>query len=587
MPLPIYNWKINSENYKSDDTAPHGIALPIWKLIRDRFPKTAENKAELESFLNPRLNNIGNPFEIPTMAEAVTKIETAIKNNDEIVVFGDFDADGVTATAILTSLIRECGGTVRPFIPFRAEGYGLTEEAVSRCLSYGTPKLLITVDCGMGAAASLKRFIDAGAQVIVTDHHIPGEELPSECTIISTYQDGIPESLRHLCGAGLAFKVACGLVVKKYPKAEGDGLAIREKLFSWLDALSIATVADVVPLTGENRTYVSVGIKKLSHTKNEGLKALIRTAFDSSLPAGFTPYHLGFILGPHINSAGRMASAETALNLLLSDDPDNAKANAVALKTSNFSRKTDMAKCLKEAEDIISNGKIFDPEKDGAVIVAGFGWSAGVVGLIAARLSEKYMRPAIVATILDDGTARGSVRAPQGYNAYSALSECHDCLIHFGGHESAAGILLKYDEIDTFRKAFSDAAYRQVSAPSVKPDLDIASWLGFGDINSELISSIQMLQPCGEGNPEPVWGLKNVMVKAKIIGKSEPKSLALTLTGENESLKINAVWFKNGVYLNEFEKYDKWDIVGKLQEDYYAGEVTIKFIVTDARPVID
>ncbi len=585
--LPLYNWIFEAFGESVDlsrDSAAAACELSpvIYQLLAGRYPELVKDNEALKRFLSPSIGHFGKPNDMPGVAEAAELLLNVINAEGEIVVFGDFDADGVTATAILTSMIRYCGGNVRPFIPTREEGYGLSEAAVTRCLNGGIPALLITVDCGMGATASLQRFVDCGSRVIVTDHHIPGAELPREVIIISNHNEATPPDCRELCGAGIAFKLASGLVARRNPSSTKEGRAEREFLFTWIDALAIATVADVVALTGENRVIVSLGLRSLRYTKNEGLKALIKHAFEKNPPDGYTAYHLGFILGPHINSAGRMESADAALNLLLADDSTEATLCACKLKQTNFARKAETDTAFKEAEEIIKNDGIFDSEKDGAIVVSGKGWAPGVIGLLASRLADIYNRPAAVITESEDGLCRGSVRAPQGYNAYDALSACKTYLTHFGGHAQAAGLGLKSEDIVLFREAFSDNCFKQIGAAFIRPTIEIAGELDIGVIDSTLLESLQRLEPYGEGNPEPLWKLSGMSVKARKIGKGEMKSLALTLLRGN--LSLEAIWFKMGEYERLFSEHSHWDFVGTLMKDNYYGEERIKLVVKDARP---
>lgn len=583
--LPSYNWIEPVEIAGEDQPAlPKGFSKAVWSLVIRRFPEVAQNHEVWERFINPRLAYIGRPFEMPGVEEASQRIINTINEGGEIVVFGDFDCDGVTATAILVDTIKACGGKVTHFIPMRSEGYGLSEGAVARCLAQVKPSLLITVDCGIGAGEALQGILNQGIEVIVSDHHLPGAPLPKECTVVSTHSEGVPESCKSLCGAGVAFKIACGIVITKHPQSDEVGKAMRTRLFSWLDALAIATVADVVPLVGENRLLVQLGLDRLSRSPRLGLHRLMLEVFSAEQDfERINSYHLGFIFGPHINAAGRISSAEEPLALLLADSVDVAHEKAIALKQANARRRSEDSRLDREAREVIDNGEAFVPERDGAVVIAKEGWPAGVIGLCASHLSDRYHRPAAVFSLDDGGLARGSIRAPEGYNAHAALSECSEFIVKFGGHAGAAGLVIAADKLPQFREAFSKACQRQVGALSLRPKLSIASWLELGDINGSLVSSIHALEPFGEGNPKPIWGIKGVQLKATQVGKTEPYSLQLSIS-RDDGFEMQGIWFHAAARKQELESYPLWDIVGELIEDRYQGESSFKLCVIDARP---
>ena len=582
--LPSFEW-IEPVNASCDgeQPIPAGFSKAVWNLVDKRFHDVAVSAEKWERFSNPRLAYVGRPFDMPGVEDAARRIIKAIDENGEILVFGDFDCDGVTATALLVDMIRACGGKVSHFIPVRAEGYGLSDGAVARALSQVHPSLFITVDCGMGAGEALQGILDKGIDVIVSDHHLPGAPLPKECIVVSTHSEGVPLECEGLCGAGVAFKIACGVVISKYPTNDDLGKAIRMRLFSWLDALAIATIADVVPLTGENRLIAQLGMERLSKAPRLGLKRLMLEVFSSEQSlTKITSQHIGFILAPHINAAGRISSAEAALALLLSEDADEARKNAIALKQANACRRSEDSRLEREAREIINAGTDFVVERDGAVVVAKKGWPAGVIGLCASHLSEAYNRPAVVFSLDDNGLARGSVRAPSGYNAYEALSECSGCIVKFGGHSGAAGLVIEEANLSQFREAFSLACKRQVGSLFLRPKLSISGWLDSESFDASLISSIHKLEPFGEGNPKPVWGIKGVEVKATKVGKSEPYSLQLSFKFK-DGFELLGIWFHAGERFKELSSCSLWDFAGELMEDWSQGMLRLKLSVIDAR----
>lgn len=577
----LYNWndpppRLDLPQYAKEQ----GIPAALWPLLSARFPEVRDSTISLDRILHPKLANITPPFAFPNIRTAAARISRAIDAGEDIVIFGDFDADGVTATAILTSTLRSMGGRVRPFIPLRSEGYGLTDASIARCLADGAPSLLVTVDCGITAGNALAKIAASGIDIIVTDHHIPdGCPLPETAIVAAPHLDGVPPECRFICGAGVAFTLAAGVVATRFPDKNPAGIDARKRLFAWVDALAIATVADVVPLIGENRIFASLGLNRVNSHPSIGLKQLILATMDSH---DITERHFGFVLAPHINSAGRMADASLALDLLLSEDPDFAHNLAIRLKQTNFLRKTECARVDNEIGKIIDAGNIFDPNSDGAFVAAGDNWHTGVVGLAAAHASEKFMRPAALISFPGGGdNGRGSVRAPAGYDVHAALSECAGFLTTFGGHECAAGISLERRNLDAFRKAFSEACKRQVGAPSIVMSLEIAAKIEIADVNDSLLAGVAMLAPFGEQNGEPVFEFDGLEAKASILGKDVAKGLRLSLSSKGGQ-SIEALWFGASDFYPQFRDKCKWNIAATLLADDYAGQHSIKLKVIDA-----
>ena len=583
-PLPLCDWRIAPAT--AIPNCPSGIPLPIARLLLQRGLADANDPVSFAGFLEAPLAALAKPGEVPGVDEASRAILENIDARGQIVVFGDFDGDGITATALLTSLLRFVGADVLPFIPERAEGYGLTDEAVTRCLDAAQTarpnapcRLLVTVDCGMGAGESLQRFLDAGYRVVVSDHHTPGLPLPDACTVISNFDPAMPPSCRYLCGAGLAYKIACGVITMRHPQPDRTG---RAELHQWMGALAVATVADVVPLVGENRVYVREGLVVLNRRPGTGLKALIRRAFERAQPQ-ITAYHLGYVLGPHINAAGRMETAESALRLLLAADDDEANAQALRLATLNTTRKNTEQFVLKEIDEKLVDQAVFDEEKDGAVVIAGRGWHPGIVGLAAGRVAERFARPSVVISIDDAGECHGSSRAPEKYyNLYNALSACSSLLTRFGGHASAAGLSLREENLDAFRKAFSAECVRQVGATHIRSELTVDGIIAADDLDDAFMGALARLEPCGNGNEKPCWMLEDVEVKADVIGKDKTH-LRLRLLRE-DGLDLSGVWFSAACYAPLFGNGGRWDIVGELAENEYRGDTEIQILVRDARP---
>jgi single-stranded-DNA-specific exonuclease len=550
-----------------------GLPLPIANLLAARGysdPDTARR------FLAPVEQKLVDPFAIGHIQEAVDRLLRTIEAGGEIVVFGDFDVDGVVATALLTDIIRFLGGKVRPFLPDRhTEGYGLTEAALTRCLDLGTPALFVTVDCGMGATSLLAGLQARGIQLLLTDHHTLAGTFPDGCIVVNPHQDGTPEGAHHLCGAGVAFQLASGAI-----KQRGDRREERLRLFSWLEAVAIATVADVVPLLGDNRTLVAFGLQALNRKPRVGLVELMKKSGISN--TDINSYHLGFILGPRLNAAGRMETALPALQLLTTDDRDEARALAIHLDDANAIRKATEQELLIRADGQLDSW--FDAARHGAVVVGGEDWHAGTVGIVAARLMNQHHRPAAVVSLDAAGGGHGSVRAGHAYNAVAALAACAPHLERMGGHARAAGFTLKPGAFEAFRTAFAEACFAQVGAAACTPELMIDGWLAGTGIDQALVQGIQRLEPFGEGHPRPCWGLRNVTLRnpPQTLG-ADGEHLRLNLVTD-DGLPLQAVWFRARPYLPLLaDRQAPFDIAGEIQENTYGGNTTIQLVVRDVR----
>lgn len=530
----------------------------------------------IRRFLNPTRQKLTDPLAVAPFRTAAERLIEAATGGGEIVVFGDFDADGVVATALLADMIRCFGGRARPFLPNRhGEGYGLTEAALARCLAGGVPALFVTVDCGMGATAQLAGLQARGIRLLVTDHHTLAGGFPVDCVVVNPHLPGIPEPMRSLCGAGVAFQVASAAV-----KLRGDRPDERLRLAGWLDAVAVATVADVVPLLGDNRILVACGLRALNRKPRTGLGELMRRngLSNRDLDSG----HLGFVLGPRLNAAGRMDTAEPALRLLLAEDPDEVRALAFALDQANLRRKTAEQELLSRADEHLAGW--FDPARHGAVVAGGERWHPGVVGLVAARLSARCHRPAAVVALDAAGGGHGSVRAGDRYNAVEALRACGPWLARMGGHARAAGFALKPGTFGAFREAFAAACFEQVGAAFRLPELWIDGWLSDGDIDIELIRSIRRLEPFGEGHPRPCWALRGVTLQGppQAMGADGDHLRLKLLTAGG--LPLQAVWFRAGRHLPRLAAHaGPFEIAGELQENTYRDEQELQLVVRDVR----
>ncbi len=499
-----------------------GLPRPMAAVLAGRGINTAD---EVRQWMNPRLADLRDPSELAGVDEATRLIRQAIEQQDSIAVYGDYDVDGVTATALLTTALRACGAArVTPFIPSRLEeGYGLGTDAVKRCIEQCQPRLVITVDCGTNSGEAARYLRDARVKLIVTDHHEPDEVAPADA-LINPKRNPHPATA-NLSGVGVAFKLCHALVKQaRADQRPGHDFDLREHL----DWVALGTICDIVPLTHENRILAARGLEKLNQPNLAGLQALLRVA---RVKPPLDTYHVGFILGPRLNAAGRLDDAMASLELLTTHDPDRAAELAQALDDANHERQAIEAATFLQAQKQIESW--YDARRDYGLVVAGENWHPGVVGIVAARLVSKYHRPAIVIALdLTEGKGRGSCRSIEGFSMIEHLNQCAPLLLKWGGHHMAAGVQLEAAHWGDFRGRFNEVAAATLQERDLTPIQRVDAWVGFDEINDTLMSAIQRLEPYGLGNPRPVWALRGALVagEPRVVGKEH---LRLTLADQH------------------------------------------------------
>jgi single-stranded-DNA-specific exonuclease len=524
-------------------------------LLRKGFA-TAE---EVETFLRPRLKSLSDPFLLPNMEAAVTRILAALDRHERIVLFGDYDVDGVTSLALLAEMLRAHKGAPELFLPLRMEeGYGLSRESVERCLEQHRPHLLIAVDCGTSSCQEILDLTKRGVDVIVLDHHEPKSALP-DCIAIVNPKIDPDSSFHYLCSVGIVFKL-CHALLKAQPLEEFD-------LKSKLDLVALGTVADIVPLRAENRTLVQHGAVEIARSSRVGLRKLMEV---SAVRAPIFAEDIGFRLGPRLNAAGRLSTAEKSLRLLLTTDEGEAVALAAELDKQNRERQELEKEILTAAEKKIANE--FDSARHAAIVLSERGWHPGVLGIVASRIARKYHRPTIVIGIDESGVGKGSGRSIEGLNLVEALKVAAangGSLQKFGGHEMAAGLTVREESADVFATAFRDAARALLSDEDLEPTLRLDHELEFSQLNVDLLGWHEMLQPFGNGNPQPLFLARQVepVAPPRVINE---KHLVLRL-GQRKSHK-RAVYFDGAT---EQLPAPPWDIAFRIRADNYGGGETL------------
>ena len=479
------------------------LPLPLARLLLRRGIATA---ADADRFLNPRLSDIADPFSLPGIAAAVERIWQAIRDGTPVVVHGDYDMDGVTSAALMSQVLAGLGAKVFHSLPHRIDdGYGLGVEAVERCIQAYKPGLIITTDCGSGSHEAVAAARAAGVDVVVTDHHeISGS--PAEAVAVVNPKLGTDSSARALAGVGVAFKV-CHALLKK-GRENRRKAALDVDLRHHLDLVALGTVADMVPLVGENRILVRHGLAQLNRRERMGLNALTDVA---GANGELGTYHIGYVLGPRMNAVGRLGSAGDALELLLTGDVERARDLAAALDAANRERKQIESDIMEAAIRQIEQR--YDPESHFGIVVGDAGWHVGVVGIVASRLVIRYGRPAIVIGFGEDGMGRGSCRSIPGFDLLSGLKNCADLLSRYGGHEMAAGLEIHQDNFVRFQEAFRGTCSVSLKGRDLKRILEIEGWVTLPEVVDHAFMELQArMAPFGEGNPEPVWAMRSVQV---------------------------------------------------------------------------
>ena len=538
--------------------------LPAFASILTRMG--LDQEAAARQFLFPRLRNLGDPFAISGVCSAVDRIFLALDAGQKVVLYGDYDVDGVASVALLFRVLKAFGADVRTFLPHRLEeGYGLSEEAVQRCLATCSPRLLMALDCGTAAADRISAIESCGVDVIVVDHHEANGRLPN-CRAFVNPKTGA--DYHYLCTAGLAFKLCHALLKRR----QLPGLDLKQ----YLDLVAIATVADLVPLIHENRTFVHYGLRQLERTVWIGLESLMEVA--GVIPP-IRPGHVSFRLGPRLNAAGRVGAAQDALDLLLAEEKESADTLARNLDWQNRDRQTVEQRTLCEALQQIS--ETFLPERDAAIVVASRNWHPGVVGIVASRVMKEFHRPTLVIGFDDFGQGKGSGRSVPGLSLVKALGECAEHLSQFGGHDMAAGVRLEYEQLASFSAAFRAAAKRVLTPDLLQPRLELAAELSGADINLRLLSCHEMLQPFGIGNPQPLFCIRNVKPAA------EPKLLKekhRLLRFRHGPVLLSAIHF-NGAKMQLPEP--PWDIAFYLEANSYQNRMRLQLQVEAIRSAVE
>ncbi len=510
-----------------------GLASTLARLLHMRGIQDSESARQ---YLAPRLEDLHSPYLMAGMKAAIERLDAAIESKEGILIYGDYDVDGTTAIVILKTAIELCGGTADFHVPHRIrEGYGMKDDVIERAAAEGI-HLIISVDTGIRAFAAAETAERLGVDLIVTDHHLPGSEgVPKALSVVNPNQPGCEYPCKALCGAGVAFKLAQALMEKRLPEKDLSRL-----LMSFMKVVAIATIADAVPLTGENRVFTKLGLDALRRAVNPGLKALLEMA---QIPATRPPTsgEIAFRIAPRLNAAGRMDVARDVIELFSVKDPARAREIAGRLDQLNAERQEEERRILEAIDQRIEQ----EPGLRDAycVVIDGDGWHRGVIGITATRVVEKYGRPALVVSH-DNGEAHGSGRSIRTFHLLDALESCRQLFTRYGGHSHAVGFSLPSERVPELRAHLDEYARARLTLADFEPVLDCDAELDLEQVTPDLFQALERLEPFGQGNPEPVFTARAVRIMAppKILKDKHVKlRLAAALVREKETEALSAV----------------------------------------------
>lgn len=524
------------------------------------------DKAKL--FFRGRLDHLHDPFLLPDMEQAVDRIIRAIRQREKILIYGDYDVDGITAVSLLYLLLRKLGAEVVFYIPNRIkDGYGITIAGIKEALQQQV-NLIISVDCGITAIQEVEFARQAGMDVIISDHHEPGAELPSACAVLNPKCHHSSYPFHELAGVGVAYKLGQALI----RTLKLDDSLIRD----YVDLVAIGSAADIVPLVDENRILVKEGLKQLNKTDRPGLKALLQVTGMTNKP--LSTGQVVFILAPRINAVGRLGNATCAVELLTTDNAARALEIANVLEAENRLRKNIDEETFKMAQQMVDEK--FNLSDYYGLVLDQDGWHPGVIGIVASRVVEKYYRPTIMIST-DENIGKGSARSIAGFDIYQALKKCEDLLIGFGGHKYAAGLTIDRGNIDRFRHRFNEIAIEQLNEDLLTPKLRIEGELKFNEINPRLLQILKLMAPFGPQNMRPVFLSQKLQVVGTpaVVGNNH-----LKFKVRQNGIVLDAIGFNLGDLLYRIDPgVSNLDMTYVIEENTYCGRSTLQLRVKDLR----
>ena len=518
--------------------------------------------AEAEHFFNPSLSDLHDPFLMKDMEKAVNRLNKAMGAKEKILVYGDYDVDGITAVSLVYKYLRNYYSHIEYYIPIRdEEGYGISIKSIDYAVSIGV-KLIIVLDCGIKAIDEIRYAKEHGIDFIICDHHVPDDTLPEAYAILNPKMDDNTYPYPHLSGCGVGFKFMQAF-------AKSNGLTNQNELFSLLDLVAVSIAADIVPMTGENRVMTYYGLKRLNSNPNMGLKSIIRICNLSNKE--ITISDVIFKIGPRINASGRMQSGMEAVDLLTTKDQNEAYVKGRNIDQYNKDRKELDKRITEEANTILEQrGEINSEHK--SIVIYNKNWHKGIIGIVASRLTELYYKPAVVLT-LSNGLATGSSRSVQGYDIYKAVEATRDLLENFGGHTYAVGLSLKEENIPELSRRYEEYVSETNKPNQMTPQIDIDTYLKFEEITPDFLTYLRMFNPFGPGNQKPIFCTKKVLDygTSKLVGKNL-EHIKLELVDNTSGKVLNGIAFNMSDRFDYIKSGKPFDICYTIEENKHANK---------------
>jgi single-stranded-DNA-specific exonuclease len=549
-----------------------GISPSLTQILVRRGVDTYE---KARNFFRPSLDTLPDPMVMEGMERAVERITRALAAKEKLLVYGDYDVDGTNGASLLWLFLSRFGADVQYYIPDRLkEGYGISRTGIERAAAAGI-NLLIAVDCGITAIEQVRYARSLGIDVIICDHHEPGDEIPDAIAVLDPMKRTCRYPFKYLCGCGVAFKVAQALCQTELFQTIYGGDP-SSTLTNYLEFLALATVADIVPLVGENRTLVKLGLEIMNNNPSPGIRALIETS--GLAPGRISAGQIVFVLAPRINAVGRLGDATRAVELLTCDDYNRALGLAQVFEEENRNRRKIDEDTFLEAQQIVEN--YLNVENDNAIVLHQETWHPGVIGIVASRLVDRYYRPTIMMTTVD-GIAKGSARSIAGFDIYQALKRCEDKLLQFGGHKYAAGLSLEVERLDEFKEAFHTVARELLNEHLLTPQLHIDAEIDLAELTPKFVRVLGQFAPFGPENMRPVFVAREVEVfeQPRIVGKNH-----LRFKVRHRNRVLDAIGFNLGGLIERFANGRKTvDIAFSIDESEHAGEVVPQLKIRDVK----
>jgi len=553
---------LNEVNYLADSLS---ISENLSKLLVLRDIKTF---SQAKSFFRASLEDLHDPFIMDGMEAATNRVIEAVTNLEKILVFGDYDVDGTSSTAMLYMFLKKLQANVDYFIPNRVkEGYGLSIQGIDHAKELGV-KLLISVDCGITAIDEVEYAKEFGIEIIICDHHQPKEILPNCFALLDPIKPGCNYPFKFLSGAGVTFKLIQGIC---------ERIGKREAPMEYLDLVALAGAADIVPLTDENRILVKEGLAQINKSPRPGIKALLTNA--KIIPGNLGSGQIVFALAPRINAVGRLSEAKTAVELMIATDDDEAARLALVLEKENYERrKIDVDTLAEAVEKVVGS---VNTAEDLAIVLHEENWHPGVIGIVASRLVEKYYKPTVMLTTID-GIAKGSARSIANFNIYEALKECEDVLIHFGGHEAAAGVAVELDKIDEFRERFQKIVKEKIDRNDLIPEITIDSKIKLSEITPKFIRIVEQFSPFGPRNMRPVlWSEDVRAISSRVISG---KHLVVTIKQDDCDKVFDCIAFNMAEFAPLINGGSvRFDVVFSIDQMFKDGKMFPQFRIKDIK----